>query len=79
MDEAILEAFYGLVGATAPKDVMPMTISWLGNSSVATVATLLDLVSKGKIEGHKIRSGDNLVFASVGAGMHINAVVYRVP
>ena len=79
MDEAILDALYGLCGATAPRDVMPMTISWLGNSSVATVPTLLDLISKGKMEGHAIARGDVLVFASVGAGMHINAVVYRVP
>jgi 3-oxoacyl-[acyl-carrier-protein] synthase-3 len=79
MDEAILEALYGLFEATAPHDVMPMTISWLGNSSVATVPTLLDLISKGKMEGHTIGRGDTLVFASVGAGMHINAVVYRVP
>ncbi len=79
MDEAILEALYDLYGAKAPAGVMPMTISWLGNSSVATLPTLLDLVVKGKMEGHAIRPGDFLVFASVGAGMHINAAVYRVP
>ncbi len=79
MDEAILEALYDLYGAKAPAGVMPMTISWLGNSSVATVPTLLDLIVKGKLEGHAIHPGDILVFASVGAGMHINAAVYRVP
>lgn len=79
MDEAILEALYDLYDAAPPEDVMPMTISWLGNSSVATVPTLLDLVSKGKMEGHAIHSGDVVVFASVGAGMHINAAVYRLP
>ena len=79
MDEAILEALYDLYEAAPPEDVMPMTISWLGNSSVATVPTLLDLLSKGKIEGHGIASGDIIVFASVGAGMHINAAVYRLP
>lgn len=79
MDEAILEALYDLYGARAPAGVMPMTISWLGNSSVATVPTLLDLIVKGKLEGHAIHPGDILVFASVGAGMHINAAVYRVP
>lgn len=77
MDEAILEAVYELYGITPPDDVMPMTISWLGNSSVATVPTLLDLILKGKMDGHAIRDGDLIVFASVGAGMHINAVVYR--
>ena len=79
MDEGILQALYGLYGATPPKGVMPMTISWLGNSSVATVPTLLDLLTKGRLEGQEIKSGDTLVFASVGAGMHINAAVYRVP
>ena len=78
MDEAILEATYALYGIdTPPSDVMPMTISWLGNSSVATVPTLLDLILKGRMEGHTLAPGDLVVFASVGAGMHINAVVYR--
>jgi len=79
MDQAILDALYELYQATPAPDVMPMTVSWLGNSSVATIPTLLDLISKGKLDGHAIRSGDVVVFASVGAGMHINAVVYRVP
>ena len=79
MDEAILEALYDLYDDAPPEDVMPMTISWLGNSSVATLPTLLDLVSKGRMEGHRIQSGDIVVFASVGAGMHINAAVYRAP
>jgi 3-oxoacyl-[acyl-carrier-protein] synthase-3 len=78
MDEAILDALYGLYGAGKPPgDVMPMTISWLGNSSVATVPTLLDLILKGRMDGHSLGPGDVVVFASVGAGMHINAVVYR--
>lgn len=78
MDEAILEAIYTLYGlGQPPADVMPMTISWLGNSSVATVPTLLDLILKKKMDGHQIAAGDVVVFASVGAGMHINAVVYR--
>jgi 3-oxoacyl-[acyl-carrier-protein] synthase-3 len=81
MDEAILDALYKLYGIDdAPHEqVMPMTISWLGNSSVATLPTLLDLIVKGKLPPHEIHSGDVVVFASVGAGMHINAVVYRVP
>ncbi|HET7710796.1 MAG TPA: ketoacyl-ACP synthase III [Thermoanaerobaculia bacterium] len=80
MDEAILEALYQLDGGAAPPaHVLPMTISWLGNSSVATVPTLLDLMMKGRMENHSLSSGDNLLLASVGAGMHINAAVYRVP
>ena len=55
-----------------------MTISWLGNSSVATIPTMLDLITKGQLEGHTLAPGDVVLFASVGAGMHINAVAYRM-
>jgi len=79
MDEAIVDALYGLEGGKPPADILPMTISWLGNSSVATVPTLLDLITKGKLPPHELHSGDIALFASVGAGMHINAFVYRVP
>jgi 3-oxoacyl-[acyl-carrier-protein] synthase-3 len=80
MDEGILEALYALYGIKkAPHEVMPMTISTLGNSSVATIPTMLDLICRGKLRGHAIAAGDIVVFASVGAGMHINAVVYRAP
>ncbi|MNI98733.1 3-oxoacyl-(acyl carrier protein) synthase II [compost metagenome] len=58
---------------------MPMSIHKLGNSSVATIPTLYDLVKKGKMgEEHGIEPGDVVLFASVGAGMNINAVCYRV-
>ena len=80
MDEAILERVYKLFGTDpAPTLMMPMTISWLGNSSVATLPTLLDLLFKGKLEDHRLTSGQKIVFASVGAGMNINAVVYGIP
>ena len=58
---------------------MPMTISRLGNSSVATLPTLLDLIVRGRLEGQRLQSGDIVVFASVGAGMNINSLVYRWP
>ncbi|WP_257310414.1 3-oxoacyl-ACP synthase III family protein [Geothrix fuzhouensis] len=80
MDEAILKRLFRLYGMTEmPAGIMPMTVSWLGNSSVATVPTLLDLVVRGQMEGHTLNSGDHVVFASVGAGMSINAMVYRWP
>ncbi|NND08618.1 MAG: ketoacyl-ACP synthase III [Saprospiraceae bacterium] len=80
MDEAILKRLFGLYDILdIPSDIMPMTVSYLGNSSVATVPTLLDLIIQGQLEPHHISSGDIVVFASVGAGMNINAVVYRVP
>lgn len=77
MDEAIVKRFYRLFKAKAPEGIMPMSIHKLGNSSVATVPTLFDLIRNNKLEGHQINKGDVIIFASVGAGMHINAVVYR--
>jgi 3-oxoacyl-[acyl-carrier-protein] synthase-3 len=80
MDEAILKRLYSLYEIQeVPEDVMPMTVSWLGNSSVATLPTLLDLMLNDKMDRHEINPGDTLVFASVGAGMNINAVVYKMP
>ncbi|HEA65781.1 MAG TPA: ketoacyl-ACP synthase III [Desulfobacterales bacterium] len=79
MDIAILERLFKLYDIKKiPEHIMPMTISWLGNSSVATLPTLLDLVQRGKLKNHKLRSGDIAVFASVGAGMNINSMVYRM-
>lgn len=78
MDNAIMKRVFKLYDLdTVPDNLVPMTISWLGNSSVATIPTLLDLVRKGKVEGYKINKGEYAIFASVGAGMHINAFVYR--
>lgn len=77
MDEAIIDRFYKLYDKTAPENIMPMSIHDLGNSSVATVPTLLDLIVKGELENHTINKGDVLIFASVGAGMNINAFVYK--
>ena len=77
MDEAIIKRFYRLYKSKVPEGVMPMCIHKLGNSSVATVPTLLDLIKKGKMENQEINKGDVVIFASVGAGMNINAIVYR--
>jgi 3-oxoacyl-[acyl-carrier-protein] synthase-3 len=79
MDEAILKRLFSLYGRKdVPAGIMPMTISWLGNSSVATLPTMLDLILKDKLEPHFVSSRDNIIFASVGAGMNINSIVYRV-
>lgn len=77
MDEAICQRFYKLYNMEMPENIMPMSIGELGNSSVATIPTLLDLVLKGKIPGHSVNDGDHVIFSSVGAGMNINAMVYR--
>jgi len=77
MDEAIIKRFFRLYKQKTPKGVMPMCIHKLGNSSVATVPTLFDLVKRGELENQEINKGDVVIFASVGAGMNINAVVYK--
>ncbi|MFA6276767.1 MAG: ketoacyl-ACP synthase III [Pedobacter sp.] len=78
MDNAIMKRLFKLYDLdSVPENLVPMTISWLGNSSVATIPTLIDLVLNGKVEGYKIEKGEYAIFASVGAGMHINAVVYK--
>ncbi|MFC4269752.1 3-oxoacyl-ACP synthase III family protein [Polaribacter marinivivus] len=77
MDEAIIKRFYRLYKKPIPEGVMPMSIHKLGNSSVATVPTLLDLVLKGKIKDQEVHIGDVIILASVGAGMNINAIVYK--
>lgn len=77
MDEAIVNRFYRLYKTPVPEGVMPMSIHKLGNSSVATVPTLLDLIKNKHMEGHEIKKGDIVIFASVGAGMHINAITYK--
>jgi 3-oxoacyl-[acyl-carrier-protein] synthase-3 len=78
MDHAIMKRLFKLYEVDViPENLVPMTISWLGNSSVATIPTLLDLVRKGQVEGYRVTPGEYAVFASVGAGMHINAFVYK--
>jgi 3-oxoacyl-[acyl-carrier-protein] synthase-3 len=80
MDEAIVKRLFKLYSKEdVPSGIMPMMISWTGNSSVATLPTLLDLIQRGKLDNHKLNSGDTVVFASVGAGMNINSMVYRMP
>lgn len=77
MDEAIVKRFYNLYNQDMPEGIMPMSIGTLGNSSVATVPTLYDLILKGGIKNQEINKGDIIIFASVGAGMNINAFIYK--
>lgn len=77
MDEAIIKRLFRLYKSPVKKDVMPMSIRLFGNSSVATIPTLYDLILKGDYENHEINEDDIIMFASVGAGMNINAIVYK--
>ena len=78
MDEAIIQRFYKLYDKEVPAGIMPMSIHKLGNSSVATVPTLYDSLVKGEIENQELNKGDVIMFASVGAGMNVNAIVYKM-
>lgn len=80
MDYAMISRLHKLYGKDDyDHSIAPMTIQKLGNSSVATIPTLFDLILKGKIKDQKFKEKGNIVFASVGAGMNINALVYRFP
>jgi 3-oxoacyl-[acyl-carrier-protein] synthase-3 len=79
MDQAILKRFYELYGiGSPPENVMPMNIHHYGNSSVATIPTLLDEVLKNKYPQHRLQPGDAILLASVGAGMSVNAITYII-
>lgn len=79
MDEGFVKVLYKLYGQKEiPADIMPMSIHKLGNSSVATIPTLYDLVKHNSLNEHELNPGDVVMFASVGAGMNINAICYRV-
>ena len=75
MDDAIVKRLYKLFNQESPEKIMPLTVDRFGNSSVATVPTMFDLIVRNKLGDHEIEKGDKIIFASVGAGMHINAMV----
>src|SRR5690554_179866 len=78
MDLNILTRLFDLYGeADIPGDIMPMSISELGNNSVATLPVLYDLINQAELEGQHFDSGDHILFASVGAGMNINVLIYK--
>lgn len=58
--------------------LLPMTVQQFGNSSVATIPTMFDLILKGEMKPHSVQEDDLLIFSSVGAGMHANCMIYRV-
>ena len=78
LDEAVLKYFYKLYDRSIPNNIMPISVDVLGNTSVATIPTLYDIVLKKNFKGHKLNKGDVIVFASVGAGMNVNAITYQI-
>ncbi len=80
MDEAMLKRLFRLYKIKdIPEHIMPMTIAKLGNNSIATLPILFDLLIKGELKNHSLIKDDHFVFASVGAGMNVNALVYKMP
>lgn len=77
MDTAMGKRLYELYDLEFDEDIMPLTVKYFGNSSVATIPTMVDLIRRKKLDNHVFNSGDIIIFASVGAGMHINAMVYQ--
>ena len=77
MDTAIGKRLYKLYEMEFDEGIMPLTVKYFGNSSVATIPTMFDLIRRKKLDNHVFNSGDIIIFASVGAGMHINAMVYQ--
>ncbi len=73
----LLNVFTGFT-KKVPESVLPMNIEFYGNSSVATIPTLFDQVLNDEKEGHHLTEGDVILFASVGAGMNINAITYQI-
>ena len=78
MDEAIIKRLYKLYNKDIPENILPMNIQSLGNSSVATIPTLFDQVLRNEIMNHKLNKDDIIIFASVGAGMNVNSMIYRI-
>lgn len=71
-----LSQMYGIEGLSFDGKI-PVTIHFTGNTSVATIPTMLDLIRQGELDNYEIKAGMKIVFASVGAGMHCNAIVYQ--
>lgn len=56
--------------------LVPMTVQCTGNTSVATIPTMWDLIEQKKLPNHTVKEGDIIVMAAVGAGMHANCMIY---
>lgn len=79
MLKAIYEKIVGEADNMAARfcEQVPVILQNIGNSSVATIPTLLDIMSKGQLPEHTLNQDDVVVMASVGAGMHTNCLVYK--
>lgn len=80
MDYAMIDRLHKLYDIKEyDHSISPMTIQQFGNSSVATIPTMYDIIIKEEMKGQRFKEHGNIIFTSVGAGMNINAIVYRFP
>ncbi|NAW50600.1 ketoacyl-ACP synthase III [Elizabethkingia argentiflava] len=77
MDHAIIHRLFKLYGKVDREDIAPMTIQEFGNSSVATIPTMYDMIKKNQMPRHCFKKGGYIAMASVGAGMNINCIIYK--
>jgi 3-oxoacyl-[acyl-carrier-protein] synthase-3 len=77
MLDAIGAGLSEMNGGGCIKVKTPLTLNKLGNTSVATIPTLLDLILRDKMDEFKFQKDQKVVMASVGAGMHANCMVYQ--
>ena len=59
------------------KERIPITIGFTGNTSVASIPTMLDMIRNKQLDKFEIKDGQLVAMVSVGAGMHCNAILYQ--
>lgn len=75
---AMAEKLFKMNGLKGDIDkLVPMTIQSTGNTSVATIPIMWNLINQKQVPNHTIQKGDIIVLASVGAGMHASCMIYK--
>ncbi len=79
MLKLIVEKLLGMWGHPDGSDFnIPFNIHKTGNNSVATIPVLLDDLLHNRMPDFQTPQKDDLIiFASVGAGMHVNCMIYK--
>lgn len=80
MDHAMILRLFKLYGLKeTPEGIDPMTVQKLGNTSVATIPTMFDMIRRNQLGEHRFYPGNTIIFGSVGGGMNVNAILYKFP
>ena len=64
--------------AMSPQGRQWFPIEEIPKGAIKASEGLLDLVKNFKLKDHSLKKGDIILFGSVGAGMNINAITYKV-